>query len=47
MFDRLRLVFKVLFTPKIIVVTCGEQFCTFNNANIIQDSKRIVIEVAL
>lgn len=46
-FDRLRLVFKVLFSPRIIVVTRGEQFCTFNNANIMQDSKRIVIEVAL
>ena len=47
MFDRLRLSIMVLFTRKIIVVKRGEQFCTFDNANIIQDSKRIVIEVIL
>jgi len=47
MFDRLRLAFKVLFTPEIIVVTRGEQFSTFNNSNQFQDNKKIVIEVSL
>ena len=47
MFDRLRLSIMVLFTRRIIVVTRGEQFCTFDNANITQDSQRIVVEVTL
>lgn len=47
MLDRVRLAFKVLFIPKIIVVTKHEQFCTFNNANLVQDNKRISIEVKL
>lgn len=47
MFDRIRLAFKVLFMPHIIVVTKGEQFSTFNNATTIQDSNHISIEVKL
>lgn len=47
MFDRIRLAFKVLFVPQIIVVTRGEQFSTFNNSNQYMDSKRISIEVKL
>ena len=47
MFDRIRLAFKVLFVPHIIVVTKGEQFSTFDNTVQIQDNKRILIEVRL
>lgn len=43
--DRIRLAFKVLFTPKIIVVTKGEQYCTFNDTNIVQGNNKITIEV--
>ena len=45
--DRIRLAFKVLFVPKIIVVTKNEQFSTFDNATAISDSKHISIEVVL
>lgn len=47
MFDRIRLAIKVLFSPHIIVVTEGEQFSTFDGANIHQDSRKIIIDVVL
>lgn len=45
--DRIRVAFKVLFTPQVIVVTRGEVFTTFNGANISQDSQHITVEVNL
>lgn len=47
MFDRIRLAFKVLFVPQIIVVTKSEQFSTFDNATTISDSTHISINVRL
>ncbi len=47
MFDRIRLAWKVLVTPKIIVITKGEQFSTFDSARCVQTPSYISVEVNL